>query len=135
MVLVCSTTREIVLKFASDITFIDYAIDLIRTLATYQGMGEPSRVLLVSNELLRNAVVHGNRNDTEKLVSYRLELLDDGRCRVEVEDRGEGFDAGRAAGPLRCARPHGHGFGAIGELSEAVEFNAKGNRVTVYLEV
>lgn len=46
---------------------------------------------LVINELLVNAVVHGNRLDASKKVSIEIEI-DNGRIYSRVTDEGAGFD-------------------------------------------
>lgn len=60
---------------------------------------ERNRVGLCVVEALRNAVMHGNREDFKKLVKVRV-YLQGMRWTVEVEDEGKGYDPEEIASPL-----------------------------------
>lgn len=128
----------LLLKFQSDIMFVDHALELMRTILEYQGVEDPTNILLVSSELLKNAVVHGNQNDSSKDVLLRLTRMQQGRVRLEIEDDGKGVvhrgnvsDLTQKDSPIGAAR---HGYSIISNLSEKILFNEIGNRVTVFLD-
>ncbi len=92
------------------------------------------KVLL--RELLMNAVVHGNRFNKELLVKCAIERVEEKRFRVSVEDEGKGFDHRSLQDGdqdfefSECGR----GYLLIKRLSDRIQFNDKGNRVTVHFE-
>ncbi|MBN1838000.1 MAG: ATP-binding protein [Spirochaetales bacterium] len=142
MIALITSDDALLLRFASDITFVDYAVDIIDDVLAYRGLAERTGVLLVSRELLKNAVVHGNRNDTGKAVTLRLERLSEERYRVEAQDDGSGFDVasltrgGALAFPTGSEGPAGRatGFALVGALADHVDFNETGNRITAYVD-
>jgi anti-sigma regulatory factor (Ser/Thr protein kinase) len=126
VILVCSTAERLRLKFCSDITFVDYALEIIRVVAAYQGIQNSTDLLVVSHELLKNAVVHGNRNDRTKNVVYELVHLGGGRYRVVAQDAGEGFDRRGIAG---------RGLEIVGSVADKVRFSQKGNKISVLMRM
>ena len=90
---------------------------------------------LILDELLRNAIKHGNKNDKSKVIKIEV-YLDNSRFKLVVEDEGNGFDyckyleksvdAGRFAGS-------GRGLLMVINYAEKIDFNKKGNRVEVEL--
>jgi len=140
VILLTAGDDHLLLKFRSDITFVDLAVQIIGDLLEYQGIKDTTNILLVSRELLKNAVVHGNHNDRNQDVVYQLFRIDQDRFRLEVEDSGRG-------GGLRTAQTtgkgqesghgqsedNGRGFTIINSLSERVVFSETGNKITVFL--
>ena len=134
MVAVVAGVDNLLLRFDSDICFVDYALDIIDDLLSYRGIQDRTDLLIVCRELLKNAVVHGNRNDTQKSVTLRLQCLPGGRWRIEAEDDGSGFDVrARPAWATGFPEGCGTGFALIGALADRVAFNDQGNRVTVFV--
>jgi anti-sigma regulatory factor (Ser/Thr protein kinase) len=139
MVAVAATDQSFLLRFDSDITFVDYAVSMVDGMLSYWGLDDRTDLLIVCRELFKNAVVHGNRNDSAKSVTLRLRRFPDGSCTVESEDDGPGFDvdagaeAAAAAHPL-SERSRPSGFTLIRALAGRIEFNERGNRVTVLLD-
>jgi anti-sigma regulatory factor (Ser/Thr protein kinase) len=125
-------TDSLLLEFSSDITFVDVAVEIIRKVLEYRKIEDPTNVLLVSRELLKNAVVHGNQNDRDKKVTYRLQRSGAERFRLEVEDSGPGIYPRPAPGGAVGSKS-GRGYTIIYSLAEQVRFNPQGNRVTVVL--
>lgn len=88
-------------------------------------------------EAVSNAILYGNGEDPDKSVRVRAEY-GDGRVRVTVIDQGEGFDPGRVADPTRPEnrdRPSGRGLFLLRSLMDRVEWNDRGNRVTLVLHL
>ena len=131
---------DLLMKFHSDITFVQVAVEIIRTVLEYLKVADPTNVLLVSRELIKNAVVHGNQNDRSKEVVYRISRLAQDRFRLEVEDSGSGIGA-NGSESIAKQRPkkldsgdgQGRGFTIIGSLSEQILVNEQGNKITVVL--
>jgi serine/threonine-protein kinase RsbW len=60
---------------------------------------ERNRVGLCVVEALRNAVLHGNKENFKKRVNIRI-YLQELQWAIEVEDQGEGFDVTKVPSPL-----------------------------------
>ncbi len=105
-------------------------------------MPEPaaSEVRLALEELGRNAIEWGNRNDPGKRVVFGCRILP-GKVIVYIEDEGAGFDPARVPDPSTDPLGHiehrkaigkrmgGYGIHLIRHLMDKVVYNAKGNRV------
>jgi CheY-like chemotaxis protein len=105
-------------------------------------MPEPasSEVRLALEELGRNAIEWGNRNDRDKRVTFGCRILP-GKVIVYIEDEGPGFDPSVVPDPSTDPLGHierrrssgkrmgGYGIHLIRHLMDKVVYNAKGNRV------
>jgi serine/threonine-protein kinase RsbW len=90
-------------------------------------------VRLALEEALVNAIRHGNRNDAGKRVrvSYRVTAEE---VWAEVEDEGQGFDPTGVADPTSergVQQPGGRGLLLMGHYLSSVEYNQRGNAVTL----
>lgn len=87
-------------------------------------------------EALTNAMLYGNAGDPGKRV--RLEArVTAGAITIRVTDQGHGFDPGRVPDPTLPAnrsRPCGRGIFLIRELMDRVEYNDRGNSITMVLQ-
>jgi anti-sigma regulatory factor (Ser/Thr protein kinase)/CheY-like chemotaxis protein len=105
-------------------------------------MPEPaaSEVRLALEELGRNAIEWGNRNDKSKRVTFGCRILP-GKVIVYIEDEGSGFDPVAVPDPSQDPLGHidqrrssgkrmgGYGIHLIRHLMDKVVYNARGNRV------
>jgi CheY-like chemotaxis protein/anti-sigma regulatory factor (Ser/Thr protein kinase) len=105
-------------------------------------IGEPaaSEVRLALEELGRNAIEWGNRNDRAKTVRFGCRILP-GKVIVYIEDEGPGFNISAVPDPSNDPIAHiehrkssgkrlgGYGIHLIRNLMDKVVYNAKGNRV------
>ncbi len=101
-----------------------------------RGAPEGAATMVILRELISNAIEHGNKNAAENGVYARVEHLGESHFAVTVQDKGEGFDYRRVAkGPLpEDPRKVRHrGYFLIRSLSDQIEFNEKGNRITAYV--
>lgn len=88
---------------------------------------------LALEEALINAIRHGNQLDKLKIVRVRCDI-DQQRLRVEVEDEGRGFRPEAVPDPRQdenLDRPSGRGLLLMRSYMNLVEYNSKGNRVTM----
>jgi serine/threonine-protein kinase RsbW len=88
---------------------------------------------LCLEEALVNAVRHGNKEDPSKRVAVRYRVTQDGAV-VEVEDEGPGFDPDAVPDPLapeNLEKPSGRGLLLMRHYLTSVDFNRKGNCVTL----
>ena len=136
----CREDREdsaIFLEFHSRRELIFEAIDdSAKFLAKFITESEAIGIKVVLRELLMNAVIHGNGSNGELLVKCAIEHLGDKDFKILVEDEGSGFDHRRVADDDQDLQypEKRRGYLLINRLSDRIQFNDKGNRVTVYLK-
>jgi serine/threonine-protein kinase RsbW len=88
---------------------------------------------LAFEEALVNAIKHGNGGDPEKRVRLHC-YISDKQVRIIISDEGPGFDYTDLPDPTDSAHrqePHGRGVLLMRKFMDRVEFNARGNRVTL----
>jgi len=131
---------DVTLELPNDVRAIQEAVDYVVERSRAAGFDDPDRLRLnlrVSlSEALANAMLNGNRRDPGKRV--RLEArLGPSRLVIRVTDQGGGFDPEAVPDPtLPEQRTLGRGRGIflIRNLMDAVEFNDRGNAITMVLE-
>ena len=96
-------------------------------------MRDVFRVRLALEEALVNAIKHGNRMDPDKQVFIQCQFTLDEVC-VLIEDQGEGFQISEIPDPTEddnLDKPGGRGIMLIRSFMSSVEYNDKGNRLTM----
>ncbi len=93
------------------------------------GQEEIFPICLVMREGLLNAVKHGNRFDSRKIVKYRLRWEDD-ILTMEIEDEGDGFDWRDIQNdPPPIDSIHGRGIFIMRRYFSDYQYNETGNRI------
>ena len=90
-------------------------------------------IRLCIEEAVRNAMVHGNRSD-KKLFVKTAYWIDGDTLNIEIEDEGQGFDHRGVADPTapsHILKNSGRGVYLIKKLMDKVEYNGKGNKITM----
>jgi serine/threonine-protein kinase RsbW len=135
-----SDTEKISLKIPSDIKYIRKVSSGVLKWLESRKLDDSALfdIRLCVEEVVRNAITHGNDSDKDLkvLVSYWLE---GDRLIIEVEDEGRGFDPGKVPDPTvegNILRGSGRGVYIVRKLVDKMEFNDKGNkiRLTKYLK-
>ena len=132
------------LHFESDPIRVRQAVrDILSYLEEHlpgQSQEERWEFKLIFNELLYNAVIHGNASDTAKRVRVRLSV--DGGCvNASITDEGSGYDyqqivdMARRNEMLDCQRESGRGLRLVLALTDHIEFNSGGSSVTFHKKV
>lgn len=88
-------------------------------------------VRLALEEVLMNAIKHGNRMDPAKVVRVQYQVSKD-HVAIEVEDQGEGFIPENLPDPTlpeNLERPGGRGVFLIQQFMSSVEYSSRGNLV------
>jgi serine/threonine-protein kinase RsbW len=128
----------VTLRLPSDVTCIEEAVELVtrHCLSGHHTLKKTRfRLQVVLSEALSNAIVRGNREQSEKWVHVRAELLPD-TIRVSVTDEGDGFDPSSVPEPTHPAQideANGRGLFLIRKLVDAVQFNEQGNSICMIL--
>ena len=132
--------RELVLELPNDIRSIENAVAYVMSRCSCcevaaRRLNLNFRVGLT--EALSNAMLYGNRQDPDKRVLVEV-LLGDASITARVTDEGAGFDPGSLPDPRtpqNLCRDGGRGVFLMRELMDEVEFNERGNSVTLVLRL
>ena len=118
----------------SDKRNLDGLIQKIVNFLNECNMTKPSGMTLVARELLLNAIVHGNECDERRRVKVDVVITGTNAFDLIVEDEGPGFDYTNLNVELPDTRAcaERRGYMLINALSDGVEFNRRGNRVTAH---
>ena len=150
----CEELRRLSILTYKVIPFIDYTLrmclpsDIDLTRGAIYHIAESARrhgfspdqttvdVPLVLGEAIRNAVVHGNRNDPGKCVEIEASITKD-RIMITVTDEGDGFDTSRLdefLQPDRLSETNQRGLMLMQCKADRISYNDKGNSVTIIIE-
>ncbi len=110
--------------------------------ANYGPLGECTQfeLTVILNELVLNAVKHGNREDESKRVRIKAGVTDSGFACLTVEDEGCGYDYDcLCKNKADCAGEEdicnilesGRGILIVKNLCDQVKVNDKGNKIVV----
>ena len=117
------------------------AIDFVRCECAVSDESSLFYMKVILNELLLNAIMHGNNGQIDKLVSVTINMQENKSILIEVEDEGSGYDYRvlmdddyeNLPGDVCDCRENGRGLMIIKKLSKKVMFNENGNKITVVL--
>lgn len=90
-------------------------------------------VRLACEETLINAIKHGNKKDKEKKVIINFDVTEKGVV-ISVEDEGQGYNYHQLPDPRHVSnllRTGGRGLFLIRKMMDKIEFNEKGNKITM----
>lgn len=85
-------------------------------------------------EALLNAVVHGNKYNTQKKVYIDFRIVEN-LIVIRIRDEGSGFDFENISNPFEpenILKDFGRGITMIKTLADRVKFNKKGNEITLF---
>lgn len=87
-------------------------------------------IMISVTECISNAIIHGNKNDKNKLVKLELRAEED-MLQFVIEDEGSGFELESLPDPTspeNIAKPGGRGIFLIKHLTDDVKFEENGKR-------
>ncbi len=92
---------------------------------------------LALHEAIANAITHGNHSRPELSVSIRHRRTHD-RVEVTIRDQGNGFDCDAVPDPtqgVNIFQCSGRGIFLMQKLVDEVDYNDKGNEVTLVMHI
>lgn len=123
------------LQFISYFEEMDKAAAII--LSGMDSLGYPDesirKMKIILTELFANAIYHGNKGDHSKKVTVG-HVINKKKILVSIMDEGDGFDPKTIPDPTlpeNLVKDCGRGLYIVQNYVDKVEFNEKGNRVTV----
>jgi len=91
-------------------------------------------IQLAVDEAIVNAIKHGNVQNPRKKVAITYNV-DESRVSIRVEDEGNGFSVDAVPDPTlpeNVVRPSGRGIWLMRRYMDLVEYNDRGNAVTLH---
>jgi len=119
----------------SNLRIIENAIDEM-TGAIGVNQDNYGKILVATLEAVNNAIVHGNKSVSHKLVDVEIEF-EENQIKITVTDDGEGFDPKRIPDPTmpeNIEELSGRGVFLMTKLADSIAFNDKGNSVIMYFK-
>lgn len=110
---------------------LDYLMKRVEKLGVVKP--EQSNLFVALDEAFVNAVKHGNKFDTSKLVKISVEISPQ-KASFTIEDEGEGFDVNTIPNPTdpeNLFKASGRGVMFIYNIMDEVTYNERGNRLTM----
>ena len=127
--------EHIEFELPSDLTLMNGVLHYLIERVAALGVIKPdtSNLFIALDEAFVNAVKHGNRHDPHKLVRITADLSAK-EARFAIEDEGEGFDVSEIPDPRdpsNLFKTSGRGVLLIYNIMDEVEYNERGNRLTM----
>ena len=91
------------------------------------------KIMVAAMEAVNNAITHGNKSDPDKKVIVEISY-DNNEITVKVTDEGMGFNPEHIPDPTKpenIEKLSGRGVFLMSRLADTIEFNEKGNCVTM----
>jgi len=110
---------------------LEYLVKRVEKLGVVKA--EHSNLYVALDEAFVNAVKHGNKYDSAKLVRVSADVTRK-EARFTIEDEGEGFDVNAIPNPLdpeNLFKTSGRGVLFIYNIMDEVRYNERGNRLTM----
>lgn len=110
---------------------LEYLLKRVEKLGVVRS--EQSNLFVALDEAFVNAVKHGNKFDARKLIRISAEVSRI-EARFTIEDEGDGFDVKNIPDPLdpeNLFKTSGRGVLFIYNIMDEVEYNDRGNRLTM----
>jgi serine/threonine-protein kinase RsbW len=127
--------EHIEFELPSDISLMNGVLHYLIERVAALGVIKPdtSNLFIALDEAFVNAVKHGNRHDPHKIVHITADLSPK-EARFSIEDEGEGFNIAEIPDPRDPAnlfKTSGRGVLLIYNIMDEVEYNERGNRLTM----
>lgn len=121
---------------STDRALVELFSHILNDILVYDQVPSATELTMVARELLTNAAVHGNKSDSQKMVSFRLENKGIEGFEMTVSDEGDGFDYKNldTSIPNDPRRLRKKGYAVIGKSATRILFGENGRRVTVYMK-
>lgn len=127
--------EKIEFELPSELSLMNGVLQFLIERVARLGLIQPDRsnLFIALDEAFVNAVKHGNKNNPHKLVRISAELSPK-EARFSVEDEGDGFNVNEIPDPREPAnlfKTSGRGVLLIYNIMDQVEYNERGNRLTM----
>jgi serine/threonine-protein kinase RsbW len=119
---------ELDIRFGSSLDYLEFVQDVSESIGRLVGFDDDGRywISLSVRESVTNAILHGNKLDTEKKVGLSFEF-ERGRLVIRVVDEGKGFDESALPDPLdpsNLLKPSGRGIFYVRSFMDEVSYRS-----------
>jgi len=119
--------ETIALQIVSDVKYLELVQLMANWLTARRAFSEEEvfHITIAIGEAVSNAIIHGNKNDIQKIVNIELTLLPDG-LKAIIQDQGKGFDINAIPNPLdscNMLKSCGRGIYYMKSFMDEVNFN------------
>ncbi len=125
--------KRIVIKSeVKNLRIIEKAIDEVSSEMKFSE-DNYGKIMVSAMEAVNNAIIHGNKSDSNKTVIVEIKHIRN-QLKICGEDEVPGFDPGIIPDPTKpenIEKLNGRGIFLMSRLTDKIEFNEKGNRVTM----
>lgn len=123
------------LQFISYFEEMDRATSVVLSAMDSLGYSDEGirKMKIILTELFANAIYHGNKGDHTKKVTVG-HTIDKTKVTIAIMDEGDGFDPSTIPDPTlpeNLIKDCGRGIYIVMNYADKLEFNAKGNRVSI----
>ena len=111
--------------------FVENICDSYNIFNSYYG-----NILVSVTEAIKNAIIHGNINNSNKNVAISFEANDKGLTFI-IEDEGNGFDFNNIPDPLSIENTTqtGRGLFLVNSLADEVQFKNQGRVIEISFKI
>jgi serine/threonine-protein kinase RsbW len=91
------------------------------------------KILVSTLEAVNNAIMHGNRSESEKMVEVEISYKNE-KLKIKITDEGKGFIPDEVPDPTNVQNleaVNGRGIFLMSRLADEIKFSKKGNIVTM----
>jgi sigma-B regulation protein RsbU (phosphoserine phosphatase) len=139
MVMELEDLYDLTMTVGTDVRSIRYVINsVLEILEGFEGLKDPINLRLCLEELLHNAMEHGNRCDLSKKV-YITVKAEPQRAVIRVRDEGVGFDVERlmkeSGSDPTILSERGRGLTIVRHYADELTFNREGNEAVLVFTV
>ena len=132
-------SAESKINFSSKVENLSLVEKLIDKVCTDNNVNEDyyGNILIALTEAVNNAIIHGNKNNPDKMVCVKFENKES-NLHFIVEDQGEGFDFSNLPDPTdpeHIENPNGRGVFLMKNLADEVDFQDNGKRVSLKFRI
>eukprot|EP00039_Didymoeca_costata_P021805 m.345477 g.345477 ORF g.345477 m.345477 type:complete len:138 (+) comp26502_c0_seq1:88-501(+) len=122
-------------QLESDVSSLAKVERIIEELKSFYQIPEDiyGNILVSITEAVNNAIRHGNKLDSEKIVDFSFESTEK-EFTFKIRDKGVGFDPDSIPDPTlpeNIAKPDGRGIFIMKNLSDEVKFEDEGRLVEI----
>ncbi len=122
------------ITLAADVKAISPVVEGVMNVVRQMGCAEGKEFEIETSlrEALANAIVHGCRNDSKKMVQCCVACDESRGLLIVVRDPGEGFDPASLPSPVRGQHiysEHGRGIYLINRLMDEVRYERGGTEI------
>jgi len=123
------------IEIGSDLKYLTEVEVLIDTVCEDLNLKEDryGNILIAVTEAVNNAITHGNKNNENKKVKVDVKTGDD-KIVFIIADEGTGFDYNNLPDPTapeNLEKPDGRGIFLMKNLSDEVNFDLNGSKVSI----